>query len=277
MHADWSKHDADYGIKYTHITAGKYKAIPNEDEPLNEEGLAYIQDMLNGIWDIFAGDVATNRGMKIADVKKIEGKILLAGPAVEAGLIDRIETDINTFIDYIKSEEESLMDYATLKANHTGLYDQIKAEGAAAEKEKNDAAMKEKIKAAVDSALGVVSAVAGDEVGGKVKTLVDSGINADQVKALKDTLGLQAAKPDGKEQQPGQDAKGKILDALHAATPPAANGGGRQVEGEGLDFEALVDDHMGKHPEVSKGAAMSAMQKKHPDAHKKWLEGKQKK
>lgn len=274
LHADWSEYDKKTGIKYTHITAGKYKAIPNMEEPLTREGLDYIQERLDLTYGIFVDAVAKNRGMDKKAITDLEAKVLLAGPAVESGLIDRIESDINTFISFIQSEEESLMDYTTLKANHSDLFEKIKAEGAAAEKLKNDAAMKENIKSAVDSALGVVSAVAGDDIGGKVKTLVESDITAAQVTAMKDMLGLQASPTPPAPAADAQAGKDAILNALNAATPPPAGGGGHQVDADALDFDALVDAHM-ESKGCTKGAAMSAMSAKYPDSHEKWLKAQQ--
>ncbi len=270
LHSDWSEYDKNMGIKYTHITAGKYKAIPNSDEPLSKEALDYVQSSLDQTYAIFVADVAGNRGIDSKKITDLEAKVLLAGPAVEAGLIDRIESDINTFIEYIKNEEDTLMDLATLKANHPDIHNQVMAEGAAAEKLKTEAA----VKAAVASAMGVVCVVAGKDVGDRVEKLVSSGITAEQASLMVEVVGGVTPLADSNDQD--AESRKAILDALKTSTHKPAGGDGHRVETEGLDFDALVEDHMDKK-NCAKGEAMAAMAKKYPDAHEKWLKGKQKK
>lgn len=268
MHADWSKYDEKTGIKYTYVVSGKYKAVPNPDEPLEGENLAYVQGLIDDTYAIFAADVAENRGLGVEKITALEGKVLLAGPAVEAGLIDRIESDIHTFIETIKREEDSLMDYATLKASHPDLFDKIKSEGVTEGKGSID--VKGQVDAAVASVIGLVNVIVGEEMSAKVEALVKAGVSAEQAVAIKGALGV--SEPEKKQDA---DPKKAILDALKTAAQPPASGDGQQVDASGAGFEALVEAHMATAG-ATKGKAMMDMRAKHPQVYDAWIKGQQK-
>jgi signal peptide peptidase SppA len=62
-HADMSKAEANRGVKITEISAGKYKRVTSEHEPLSPEGRAELQDQVDQIYTVFVDDVARNRGV----------------------------------------------------------------------------------------------------------------------------------------------------------------------------------------------------------------------
>ena len=78
VHADYSAWNEKAGVRYTHITAGDYKAAGNEDSPLDDSSLGYIRSQLQAIWDIFTRDVALNRGIGQQSVKNQQAKVFLA-------------------------------------------------------------------------------------------------------------------------------------------------------------------------------------------------------
>lgn len=268
MHADWSKYDEKAGIKYTYVVSGKYKAVPNPDEPLEGDNLAYVQGLIDDTYAIFAADVAANRSMEPTKITALEGKILLAGPAVEAGLIDRIESDIHTFIETIKREEDSLMDYATLKASHPDLYEKVRSEGMTEGKGSID--VKGQVDAAVARVIGLMTVVVGAEMTAKVDALVKAGVTAEQAVAIKGALGVTEP-----EKKPEIDPKQAILDALKTSAQPPASGDGKQVDATVAGFNSLVEAHMAATG-ATKGKAMMDMRAKHPQAHDAWIKGQQK-
>lgn len=93
-HTEFSKADEMAGEKTTLIRAGKFKAEANDVEPLSEEAQAHLQEEVDYYYDLFVTDVASGRGVKKADVRNGygEGRALTAKPALDAGLVDRIET-----------------------------------------------------------------------------------------------------------------------------------------------------------------------------------------
>lgn len=152
MHVDWSGMDEKMGVKVTYLTAGKYKAMGNDSEPLSEEARNYIQERLDQTYSIFVDTVARGRGMTTdAVLKMADGKVFLAEPAMAAGMIDRIETDLSAFISYIIEKEEFAMDLNELKTKHPDIYAAVKAEGAAEAKAEFDG-QKTKMQEQIDQA-----------------------------------------------------------------------------------------------------------------------------
>lgn len=93
-HEDLSKMLEQDGIKVTLISAGKFKTEGNPFEPLSEEGLAYWQSRVDEYYDAFKKASAKSRGVSVSEVEKKfgQGRLLGAKAALEAGMIDRIET-----------------------------------------------------------------------------------------------------------------------------------------------------------------------------------------
>jgi signal peptide peptidase SppA len=93
-HTDYSKAEEQRGIKVTEITAGKYKRIASQHEPLSEEGRADIQSQVDHIYSVFVDAVAANRGVDAQTVldKMADGRVFLGKNSIKAGLVDRVDT-----------------------------------------------------------------------------------------------------------------------------------------------------------------------------------------
>lgn len=107
-HTDYSKMDEKEGIKRTFITAGKYKRIVNNAEPLSEEGRAYLQELLDDYYDLFITAVAQHRGVtkQVVLDKMADGRMFVAPKALERGIIDSIES-IETTIELAAKAAEN--------------------------------------------------------------------------------------------------------------------------------------------------------------------------
>jgi len=94
MHQDISQALEAEGVKVNLIAAGKYKTEGNPFEPLNEESRAAIQGRVDDYYQMFAGAVARNRGVKRAEVVGGfgEGRVVGAKQAVALGMADRVDT-----------------------------------------------------------------------------------------------------------------------------------------------------------------------------------------
>jgi signal peptide peptidase SppA len=94
QHVDWSKWNENFGIDPTFIFAGKYKVEGNPEEPLSDEAREAAQSRIDTWYAMFVGDVAKGRGVTATVAKKNfgEGRMLLAGDALEAGMVDRVES-----------------------------------------------------------------------------------------------------------------------------------------------------------------------------------------
>ena len=93
-HEDLSGMLEKEGVKVTLISAGKFKVEGNPFEPLSEDARAYWQARVDEYYDAFAGGVAKSRGMPRSKVEKDfgQGRVVGAKAALEAGMVDRIET-----------------------------------------------------------------------------------------------------------------------------------------------------------------------------------------
>ena len=94
VHWDTSKEDEMYGWKRTLITAGEFKGVGNDIEPLSDRDRGVIQSELDTIYDIFIETVARNRGVSTETVLKdmANGRVFIGQHAVDAGLADKTGT-----------------------------------------------------------------------------------------------------------------------------------------------------------------------------------------
>ena len=90
VHYDYSKSDEQFGLKRTYLSAGKFKALGNDAEPLSQDARTIYEGWLNYYYDLFINAVARNRKVEpqavIGDMA--EGRIFIGSQAVEAGLAD---------------------------------------------------------------------------------------------------------------------------------------------------------------------------------------------
>lgn len=94
QHVDYSQREKNAGIKVTEITAGKYKRIASEHEPLTEEGKFDIQQKVDHLYSVFVDNVARHRGVDSQSVADgmANGKLFLGKQALKAGLVDGVST-----------------------------------------------------------------------------------------------------------------------------------------------------------------------------------------
>lgn len=115
-HYDISKYLENAGVKKTYLTAGKYKAVPNEAEPLNDESKKYVQERLDYLYTMFVDSVARNRGVDSKQVleRMADGRLFIGAQAIDNGLIDRVSTAAGAMpqIDQGGSFEEVASAYA---------------------------------------------------------------------------------------------------------------------------------------------------------------------
>jgi len=93
-HIDASKQMEQDGVKYTFVTAGKYKALGNSAEPLSEDTLAYMQGLVDQGYQQFLSAVAKNRRTSKSKIEANygQGKVLTAKDALSVGMVDGIRT-----------------------------------------------------------------------------------------------------------------------------------------------------------------------------------------
>lgn len=78
------------GGRVTEITAGRYKRIASDKEPLSEEGRAYLQARCDHLYAVFVDAVAEHRGVAVehALAQMADGRVFVGQQAIDAGLAD---------------------------------------------------------------------------------------------------------------------------------------------------------------------------------------------
>jgi signal peptide peptidase SppA len=94
-HDDKSEKYAKDGVKRTFVYAGKYKVEGHDTGPLEGEGLAHAQGMVDAFYSAFVRAVAKGRGVSVETARGPdfgEGRMVLARQAVAGGMANRIAT-----------------------------------------------------------------------------------------------------------------------------------------------------------------------------------------
>lgn len=92
MHLDVSAADQMEGLKYTVLTAGKFKAEFNAHEPLSAHATQTLQAELDRLYELFVGAVALHRGMTADAVRGTEAQLYFGPNGLGAGLADEVGT-----------------------------------------------------------------------------------------------------------------------------------------------------------------------------------------
>lgn len=93
-HQDISEAQAKLGVRTTVLSAGKFKAEGSQFAPLSDEARAAFQGELDTFYGMFVRAVAKGRGVSVDAVRSGygQGRVVLAKAALEAGMVDRIDT-----------------------------------------------------------------------------------------------------------------------------------------------------------------------------------------
>lgn len=291
-HVDFSQMDQRMGIKITHLTAGTYKAMGNDAEPLSQEAADYIQGTLDTLYSLFVDGVARNRNVTTdAALAMADGKVFLADEALGLNMIDEVVPDVAEFIMSISSNSTTnisnsggkKMDINTLKSDYADVYEAVYNEGMSDGMEQAHADS-----TAASNVVDMVDAMFGAEYAGKLKKAIDAGLTADSMKVAREVFGGGQLPDDedvktgdgntdgGRDDNAGKNAdKAQILAelaGLHGkGVRPAGATSGNSHEAAGDDFDALVDDYRAKH-NCGRAKAIKAVANANPEAHQAWLD-----
>lgn len=287
VHYDWSKEDEMMGLKRTVMSAGKYKALGNDAEPLSDLAKEMFQERLDYFYTWFVDTVARNRGADAETVLKdmADGKIFIGQQAIDAGLADEIgtyETAIAAAQSMIVGSGGRIYNFSTnggdimkvesieqLKEAFPELTDRLETDAKKAGVASVDADAIKKSAADNERAriLGLAGVQFGKEAGEKFKAVVETGVTVEQFTAIKEAAGTPEKSG---EADAVTKAKEAMLENIHqaGAANPGANSG---AQGGEKDFMALVAEHMAVH-KCGKVDAMKAVMRTDPRAHAKYLD-----
>lgn len=82
-----------FGVTFTVLKEGKFKAVGNPYESMSDSDKAYLQKSLRETNQFFLEHVSSNRSLSLEDTDRwAEGQTFYAAKAVKLGLIDRVTT-----------------------------------------------------------------------------------------------------------------------------------------------------------------------------------------
>jgi signal peptide peptidase SppA len=130
---EYSKALANEGVGVNVIRSGKYKALVNSVEPMSDVARTQLQAQLNAVYDIFIAHVADGRRTTVstADSKMGQGREFIGQMAVEAGLVDAIET----FDSLMSRINAKILDSGKLTQQNIGNYKGLPMKQALTEQE----------------------------------------------------------------------------------------------------------------------------------------------
>lgn len=294
VHYDYSENDRQFGLKRTYLTAGKYKALGNDAEPLSSDARTMFEDQLNHYYSLFVDSVARNRNTDSQTVldKMADGRVFIGRQALEAGLIDSLGS-LATAIDLavsLASGKNSKLSYSvggdsprkefvmgkeenapTTVVQLAAMYPDLVA---AARKEGADSVDLESVRAEAckterERIIGLASINFGAEAGEKFKAVVEAGVSVEQFTAIMALAPKsEAAGTESSEEKNRQE----MLAAIQSSGPDNPGSGTEKVNtSAGKDFMTLVNEYAAMN-KTSKTEAMQAVMKDHPEAHRAYID-----
>lgn len=106
-HMDRSAMLEKAGIKVTTVYAGAHKNDLSSTEPLTEQSMKFLHDLVHEGYEMFTEAVAEYRSMNLADVRATEAGIFSGQAAINAGLADRLETPTDALDGVTRAVAES--------------------------------------------------------------------------------------------------------------------------------------------------------------------------
>ena len=241
-------------------------------DPGSDEGLQQLQERVDDIANVFVQTVASNRGLSEEAVTALEGNVVIASKAIEAGLADRTGSleELIAELQNQKSDGGTIMDLKTLQTEHAELYEQVKEEGRSEARHELESAKEEARKEAREGVLSMTEVVLGQDAKAKLDEVLQAGLTAEQVKVSQKLFGAQEPQG-GQGASGGGDAKQQILEGLEKQTPPPAGHAEAGGDSEPQDFEQAVQEHQ-KAQNCSRGEAIKAVAEQYPQLHEAWIE-----
>jgi len=209
QHVDWSKSIERKGANVTYIHSGKYKVVGNSENPLSANDLAYLQAGCDATYQLFTQDVAESMNLDASSAESwADGKIFLAGDALEKGLLTGITAGRDELIELLA--KETPMNRAELEKKYPDAFAEVTREA-----EATLAASTEKLREELmHSAAGLVKAVAGDAVAAQFSALAKAGITDAQLEALRPLLTQPESQPKAEQAQVDASSRQQILTAI---------------------------------------------------------------
>ncbi|MCQ9422713.1 S49 family peptidase [Pseudomonas sp. LJDD11] len=89
-HMDRSKQAEAQGVKVTTVYAGAHKNDLSPNEPLTDQSLKVLNDIVQESYELFVGAVADYRGLSVQAVRATEAGLYRGQAGIDVGLADRL-------------------------------------------------------------------------------------------------------------------------------------------------------------------------------------------
>ena len=278
IHVDYSEMEKKEGIKTTYLTAGKYKALGNDSEPLSDEAKDVFQAELDYIYSIFVDTVARNRDVEsdVVLANMADGRVFYGNQAKDAGLIDtignyRMAADMaasmisNSKIYIVRGERMEISTVEQLIEAFPDLVNQI--QDSAANKAKTEAEAETK-KAERANIIKLIEIQFGAEAAAQFKTIVESGMTAEQFQAAKN-LNPPKSNDDAADDNDADEAAAKD-EALAAIQNAGADNPGPDTPAVEKDYLTVCREYMAEH-KVDMMTAQREVDRQNPELRKSFI------
>lgn len=91
-HMDRSKMEEGMGVKVTTVYAGAHKNDLSPHEPLSEQSLRYLNEVVQESYQLFVNAIADYRGLSVQQVMATEARLYRGQQGIQAGLADRMQS-----------------------------------------------------------------------------------------------------------------------------------------------------------------------------------------
>ncbi len=106
-HLDRSALNEKQGVKVTTVYAGAHKNDLTPHEPLSEQSLKVLTELVNDGYEMFVSAIADYRGMTAAAVRATEAGLYRGEAAIRAGLADRLQAPQDAVDDIARAVSDS--------------------------------------------------------------------------------------------------------------------------------------------------------------------------
>lgn len=90
-HLEWSKYNDEIGVKITTVFRGDHKNNLTPNEPISDQSLQFLNEIVQESYDMFVNAVAKYRNLDVQSVIDTQAGLFRGQKAVDIGLADRVE------------------------------------------------------------------------------------------------------------------------------------------------------------------------------------------
>jgi signal peptide peptidase SppA len=108
-HMERSKQLESAGVKVTTVYAGAHKNDLSPNEPLTDQSIRVLNDLVQESYQLFTGAVSVYRGMSIEAVRATEAGLYRGQAAIAIGFADRLQTPQDAVDDLARAVTQSRM------------------------------------------------------------------------------------------------------------------------------------------------------------------------